>query len=293
MAQVLNYSFADRKWPDVLRLADDDPRRTVVSISNPLSADQSTMRTMLLPGLLDTAKRNVAVRAEHVAMFETGRVYIPGEDKLPAEPMRAGVLIAGEWEVDSWLRSGVRNGFYLGRGIVQRVCEALQLQVEYQRHDDSFLHPGRSALVSVVGGGELGWIGELHPSIIQAYDLRAPVVALELDLGALLAAVPAVVPFTDLLAYPAVEQDVAFVVDPSLPAAALVETVKQAGGGLLREVRVFDLYEGEQIGAGKKSIALRLSFRSAERTLSEEEVNRLREEIVAAVCRETGGTLRS
>lgn len=292
LVQVVSYSFTDQKWPDMLRLGATDPRRKSVVIANPLSADQSVMRTMLLPGLLAVAGRNVAVREERVAVFEQGRVYLPGEQQLPQEPVRVGILVAGVWGGDSWLKSGVDNGFFLVKGLVERLSAGLHAPLRYSRAREPFLHPGRSASVQDVAGRYVGWLGEVHPLVVQACDLRGPVAAAELELEVLLAAAPQVVAFKDLLAYPAVEQDVALVVDSGLPAVALVDSLRRAGGDLLEDVTVFDLYEGAQVEEGKKSIALRLSFRSAERTLSEDEVNRLRTEMLKKVSSETGAELR-
>jgi phenylalanyl-tRNA synthetase beta chain len=169
----------------------------------------------------------------------------------------------------------------------------LHTPMVYSRTAEPFLHPGKSASIQDAVGNTLGWVGEVHPLVSQAYDVRGPVVGAELDLDGLLAASPEVVMFRDLLAYPAVEQDVALVVDAGLPAAAIVESLKRAGGKLLEDVAVFDLYEGTQVGEGKKSIALRLSFRSPDRTLSEDEVNKIRVEMLKKVAVETGADLRA
>jgi phenylalanyl-tRNA synthetase beta chain len=292
LMQVLNYSFTDQRWPDTLRLEADDSRRGGVAISNPLSADQSIMRTMLLPGLLATAQRNVSVREEQVPIFEIGRVYLTGGEQLPQEPARVGILVAGEWATHSWLKAGIENGYFLVKGLLDRLSVGLHTPMKFSRTSEPFLHPGRSALLQDSAGRPLGWIGEVHPLVAQAYDLRGPVTAAELDLDGLLAATPEVVEFRDLLAYPEVEQDVALVVDAALPAATVMESLRRAGGPLLEDVSVFDLYEGAQVGQGKKSIALRLSFRSAERTLSEDEVNKLRGEMLKKVSAETGAELR-
>jgi phenylalanyl-tRNA synthetase beta chain len=292
LVQVLGYSFTDQKWPDILRLDAKDARREGVVISNPLSAEQSVMRTMLLPGLLATAQRNVSVRQEQVPIFEMGRVYLPGEEQLPQEPVRLGILVSGAWEASSWLKAGGSTGYFLVKGLVERLSAGLHAPLQYSRATEQFLHPGRSASVQDSNGRVVGWVGEVHPLVVQAYDLRGSVAAAELQVEGLLSAVPEVVTFTDLLAYPAVEQDVALVVDASLPAAAVVDSLRRAGGKLLEDVAVFDLYEGEQVGEGKKSIALRLSFRSPDRTLSEDEVNRLRAEMLKKVSAETGADLR-
>ena len=140
----------------------------------------------------------------------------------------------------------------------------------------------------------LGWVGEVHPLVAQEYDLRSPVVvAAELDLDALLAASPPVSTFKDLLAYPVVEQDLALVVDVTVPASDLVEQLRAAGGDLLEDVAIFDVYEGAQVGEGKKSLALRLSFRASDRTLNDAEVNELRETILDKVGSALGAQLRA
>ncbi len=276
LSQVIPYSFVDDRWPDSLRLAAVDPRCQFVRIGNPLSADQAVMRTMLLPGLLSTAQRNVSVREDRVHIFESGRVFHPGSGQLPEEKTHVGILIHGAWEGDSWLRTGVDVDYYLVKGIVERLCEALGVTLEYSAAEEPFLHPGKSAAVRDSHGLVAGWLGEVHPLVAQAYDLRSPTVAAELDADILLDAGAGIATFRDLLAYPAVEQDVAVVVDSAVAAAQVVEALREAGGNLLEDVKVFDLYEGAQVGAGKKSLALRLCFRAPDRTLNESEINELR-----------------
>ena len=292
LVQVVSYSFGDDKWPDALRLKADDVRRQGVVITNPLSADQTVMRTMLLPGLLATAQRNLAVREERVPVFEVGRVYLSSGAELPNEPLRVGILIAGPWEGQSWLRSEIVTGYFLVKGLVERLSVGLHAPLQYARADHPFLHPGRSAEVHDSEGRSAGWIGEVHPLVAQAYDLRGPVACAELDVEMLLGASTEVVTFWDLLAYPAVEQDLALVVEAGIPAASVVDSVWRAGGKLLDQVSVFDLYEGAQVGAGKKSVALRLSFRAPDRTLAESEVNELRHQMVEKVSSELGAELR-
>jgi phenylalanyl-tRNA synthetase beta chain len=293
LSQVINYSFGDDKWPDRLRLAATDPRRKAVVLANPLSIDQSVMQTMLLPGLLATAQRNVSVREERVPVFEIGRVFRPGGAELPDEETHLGILVAGGWEGDVWLRSGVTVDYFLAKGFVERLSSTLNAALAYSRAEEPFLHPGKSAHVQDAQGRSVGWVGEVHPLVAQAYDLRGVVVAAELDVEALLDASLDVVMFRDLLAYPAVEQDLALVVDAGVPAAAVVESLRRAGGALLENVSVFDLYEGTQVPAGKKSLALRLSFRAADRTLSEAEVNKLRAKMLEKVAAEMGAELRA
>ena len=211
---------------------------------------------------------------------------------MPQEPGRLGILIAGPWQGEAWLTTGVENGYFLVKGLVERLASGLHAPLRFVRGSEPFLHPGTSAVVEDSKGGTIGWVGEVHPLVAQAYDLKSVVSAAELDLDALLAAAPDLISFRDLLAYPAVEQDVALVVHADLAASAVVESIRRAGGELLQDAVVFDLYEGAQVGEGKKSIALRLTFRSAERTLSEDEVSKIRGEMLKKVSAETGAELR-
>lgn len=296
LSQVISYSFGDDKWPDRLRLAPGDPRRQGVVLANPLSGDHSVMQTMLLPGLLDTARRNGSVREERVPVFEVGRVFLPSEQtdaQLPREEAHVGILVAGEWEGDSWNRSDTKVDYFLVKGLVERLAAAMHCPLAYSRAEEPFLHPGKSAVVRDAEQRKVGWLGEVHPLVAQAYDLRGPAVAAELDIARVLGASQDVVTFRDLLAYPVVEQDLALVVPSEIAAAAVVDSLRRAGGELLETVTVFDLYEGAQVAAGKKSLALRLSFRAPDRTLSEAEVNRLRERMIREVATDVGAELRT
>lgn len=298
LTEVINYGFGDDRWPERLRLAPDDPRRAAVTIANPLSIEQSTMRTMLLPGLLETARKNAAVREERVHVFETGRVFLPAGSGLPREETHLGILCVGTWEDDSWLQTAIALDYYLAKGLVERVASGLHCPLEFAAPNESkgeaepFLHPGKCAVVRLGDGRTIGWLGEVHPLVLQAHDVRGPAVAAEVHLDAFIEAAEEVLVFRDLLAYPPVEQDLALVVDVGVPASALVAILREAGGDLLQEVRIFDLYEGAQIAAGKKSLALRLSFRAPDRTLSDGEVNGLRGHMVEAARAAVGAELR-
>jgi phenylalanyl-tRNA synthetase beta chain len=298
--QAMNYSFIDPSWLERLRLPAGDARRDPVVLANPLSQDQSVMRTLLLPGLLWTAQRNLSVREERVHAFELGKVFFRGpagvSDHLrqtgTSEGRHLGFVLMGALEPASWARSGLVTDFFLAKGVVERVLGALGLQASYARAAQPFLHPGRSAVISL-GDDELGWVGEVHPLVLRAFDLPDGVVAAELDAELVLGAAGGVALFEDLLTYPAVEQDLALIVDRDLPAEQAVQAVVRAGGGLLHDVFVFDVYEGSQVGEGKKSLALRLTFRSPERTLSEAEVHEVRERMLTDLRERLGAELRS
>ena len=294
--EVIAWSFGDPSWHDRLRLATDDARRRTVAISNPLSQDQSVMRTMLLPGLLATAQRNASVREQRIHLFEIGTTFHPEAEEasgaLPHEVRRVGILMSGAWEEDSWSAAQVPTDFYLGKGVVERLLYALGVDAVFGRTVEPFLHPGKSAAIAV-GDRALGWLGEVHPLVLQAFDLPAGAVAAELDAGALLSLGTGVPLFEDLLTYPAVEHDLALVLDRDVAADEVVRAVRAAGGGLLRSVYVFDVFEGAQVGEGKKSLALRLSFRSPERTLAEAEVNDARAGLLDALRAGLGAELRA
>lgn len=306
LSEVITYTFIDPSWLPLLRLAEGDERLDAIPLSNPLSVDQSVMRTMMLPGLLATAARNRTVREDRIHLFEIGKTYHPAVDLarmsaatgrealsvLPQEVRRASVLLSGEWGEESWAGTPVPTDFYLAKGLADRLCRALGVNATYQPAAEPFLHPGKSAWIDCPQG-RLGWVGEVHPLVLKAFELPAGAIAVELDLDLLVVAAEAVPIFTDLLTYPAVEQDLALVVSRDRAAQEVVDAVRRAAGPLLADVRVFDVYEGSQIDEGKRSLALRLVFRSEERTLSEAEVNEVRERLLPALRDDLGAELRA
>jgi phenylalanyl-tRNA synthetase beta chain len=316
--EVVGWSFTDPGEPGRLRIPADDPRANGVVLSNPLSEDQSVMRTTVLGSLLDIAQRNLARGADAVALFESGRVYLPtgtgtnspkpihgmekgGFDALagdfpgkrPApdhEPHRIGSLAVGPLVVKSWRGGGEPADFFALKGTLEGLAGQLGVELSVEPAEEPFLHPGRSARVDVAGQ-PAGWIGELHPLVCRAWDLESAA-GFEVDLAVLLSASPAgEESFEDVTTFPAVYQDLAVVVPTEVAAAQLRATVLAAGGELLHAAEVFDLYEGEQLGEGKKSLALRLEFRASDRTLTDEEVVAQRAAIEAEL-EKIGGSLR-
>ena len=201
------------------------------------------------------------------------------------------MLLLGSWSEHAWAQVDLPTDFYLVKGLLERLFRSVGLEADYAPAEEPFLHPGKSARLEC-GGAVLGWVGEVHPLVLQAFDLPAGAMAAEVDLDEVLALVAGTPLFEDLLTYPALEQDLALMVDRALPAAAVVRAVSEAGGPLLRAVRIFDLYEGSQLPEGKKSLALRLTFRSGDRTLSEAEVNESRVGMLAALKAGIGAELR-
>ncbi len=299
--EVVGWSFADPDLLERLRLPAEHPLRRVVTVANPLSDGQSMMRPTLLGSLLDAARHNVARNGPDIAIFESGTVY--RED--PAGPLAdtptgtsehhgLGVLLSGALAPRSWRGRSVEADFFSAKALLAGMLDSFHVDWSVQAAAMPFLHPGRSGAV-LLGAGEqepvhLGFLGELHPLVAGAWDLPRTA-AFAIDLGKLAAAAPAVVPFSAFGAFPVLRQDLAVTLPDAVSAAALLERVRAAAGRTLEQASVFDVYSGEQVGEGRRSLALALSFRDAERTLTDEDVAPLRQRIVTTLA-EIGGELR-
>jgi phenylalanyl-tRNA synthetase beta chain len=295
LSEAITNSFIPPSAIERLGLPEGDRRRRVLHIANPLSEDQSAMRTTLLPGLLEVARHNFAHDADGVGLFESGRVFFSnGAERLPDEHVHVGILLAGVQEPKTWRSEQREADFYVAKALLAALLGALRVDSRLADGGPSFLHGGRAAEV-LAGGHEIGWLGELHPLTARAFgldELARPPVALELCLDLATEAGGRAGTYEDLITYPAVRQDIAVVVDEAVEAQTVVDIVRSAGGPDLREVRVFDLYRGEQLPEGKKSLALALEFRAADRTLTDAEVAERREDIKRALARQIDGSLR-
>ena len=303
--EIVGWSFTDPGEAERLRLPAGDPRAKGVTVSNPLSEDQSVMRTTLIGSLLAAARRNLSRDADRVALFESGRVYLPasesrggplggsfaGEQPAPfAEPQRLGCLAVGPLAPKSWRSGGEPVDFFALKGVLEALAARLGVVLAFEPAAEPFLHPGRAAKV-LVGERDAGWIGEVHPLVCRAWDLDGAA-GFEISLATLVESTAAgEETFEDVTAFPAVLQDLAVVVPDGVSAAQVRDAVLAGGGELLRSADVFDLFEGEQLGEGRKSLALRLEFRATDRTLTEEEVA-TRREAIAAKLNEIGGSFR-
>jgi phenylalanyl-tRNA synthetase beta chain len=303
---VVNLSLTDPGMPARLRLQDDDLRAHPIRVSNPLSVEHSVERTVMIGSLLDAARYNRAYGAERIALAESGRVYLReggsphdgvlagkfvGKRPAPAyEPWRIACVAAGPLWPDDWRGTSMGAEFYSVKGVLEALADRVGVAVEVGPGEEPFLHPGRAGRV-LVSGEDVGWVGEIHPLVCREWDLESAA-GFEVDLAPLVSASPiGEETYEDVISYPAVHQDVAVVVDEAVPAAEVRSAVLQGGGELLRSAEVFDLYRGEQLGEGGKSLALRLTFRAADRTLTDDEVAERRQAIETAVQR-IGGSLR-
>jgi phenylalanyl-tRNA synthetase beta chain len=264
-------------------------------VLNPLSAERTYLRQTLLPSLLYTTRENLRF-LDRVAIFEIGAVYLPVEGQtLPDEPLRLGMVMTGPRESRSWLegQDSAPMGFYDLKGVVETLLAGLGLEGMFKQSEHPAFHPGRCAQVSV-GDAVVGVMGELHSLVRQIFDLPAqPVCALEFDLEALLAQVGKVRTMQPIPRFPSVSQDLAVVVDEDLSAQEVQEAIAEAGGRLLRRVELFDLYRGEQIPPGKKSLAYSLTYQAEDRTLTDEEVAQVQERIVRRLVEELRAEMRA
>jgi phenylalanyl-tRNA synthetase beta chain len=293
MLEAVGWSFTAPALADRLRLDAADPRRAFVVLENPMSEDASVLRTTLLGSLLDVARLNQARGAGDLRLFECGTVYRAGEgDALPDEHRALGAILTGRLQPPSWgTPDPPRAGFFAAKGLLGAALEAVRIPWSMEPATEPFLHPGRSARV-LAGDEPVGWLGELHPLVARAWDLEDGA-AFELDLDRALRHAVGVPQFRDLTSFPALRMDLAVVVPEDVPAGAVLDVVRRAGGELLEQARVFDVFRGTQVGEGRVSLALALAFRAPDRTLTDEDVAPARDGIVAALRDELGGELRA
>ncbi len=272
---------------------------TPIRLENPMSEEQSVLRTNLLGSLLDVMSLNGARGNAPQGIFESGAVYWRREDiRTPVHPRRDGTLgaaaskpgvgtLPAEYDI---LAALVPGDVFAVKGHLEALARALRVELTYDRAEAPFVHPGRAGHIHA-GGELIGWFGEIHPTVAGRWDL-GQVSAFELDLDRLIDAMPEVLHYRDLTSFPELRQDIAVVVDDAVPAADVVGVVRKAGGARLSRAEVFDVYTGDQIAAGRKSLALSLAFRARDQTLSDADVAPLRDKIVAALASEVGGELR-
>jgi phenylalanyl-tRNA synthetase beta chain len=301
--ECISYSFTSPAAIERLRLGDEP----LLRLENPLSEDQSVMRPLLLPGLLDAARHNAAHGRPSVALFEGAHVYLPSGPldsvadgspggKTPAAESQHLAVLQTQALPGSWRSEERAADFFSGRAVLEAVLAVAGQPWRPEPGDRPFLHPGRGAAVMALVGErktDIGWVGELHPHVTRAWDLDGPVAAFEIDLELVADLTAGEEPvYRDVTSFPAVLQDIAVVVADDVSAATVIETVRAAGGPLLANVELFDVFRGEQIGEAEKSLALRLAFQAPDRTLTDAEVAEQRSAIETALA-EIGGRLRA
>ncbi|MBE9502998.1 MAG: phenylalanine--tRNA ligase subunit beta [Proteobacteria bacterium] len=287
--EVVNYSFTSPDELDRLAVPSQDILRNTIKILNPISEELSTMRSTVIPGLLNAAAINIKKQNKELMLFETGKVFLSGNSHY-SEGLRLCALMTGEKAPLLWKKG---TDIFNLKGSLENLLDLLNLR-DYtftNCSDISYLHPGKGAKV-FSGDIELAVIGELHPSVVENYDLGQKLFIFDLDLGAVNKVRGEGKSFKDIPVYPFVERDVALLVDKNVDLSKIMESFRQKERKLLESVEIFDQFEGESIGEAKKSIAFRLRYRCFERTLTDEEVNKLHDSIVKGVVEESGATVR-
>ncbi|MGA5408607.1 phenylalanine--tRNA ligase subunit beta [Streptomyces lavendulocolor] len=313
-----NYPFVSEQVFDQLGLAADDPNRRVVKLVNPLSDEEPAMRTTLLPGLLGALRRNDGRGTHDLALFETGLVFHPAAESgtavalpvdrrptdeeiarlnapLPEQPRHVAVVLAGAREQAGWWGGGRPSDWADAVEAARTVAREAGAELIVRQGQYGPWHPGRCAELAVVVDGEeriVGHAGELHPRVVKALHLPARTSAMELDLDTLERASSGAVRAPRISTFPVATQDVALVVARDVPSAEVGRALREGAGELLEDIRLFDVFEGEQIGEGRKSLAYALRFRATDRTLTVEEASAARDAAVAVAAERTGAVLR-
>ncbi len=314
--EVLAYPFVGPGVFDALGLDADDPRRHALRLANPLSDEEPLLRTTLLPGLLATLRRNLSRGVgAGVALFEAGPVFAPSREPAPApprlpvdrrptddeiaavlaalpdQPLHLGVVLAGERDRRGWWGAGREATWADAIEAVRVVAAALRVEIEVRAGDQAPWHPGRCAQF-FVDGVAFGFAGELHPRVCAALDLPPRTCAAEMRLFELISHDGGLVEPAAVSTFPVATQDVALVVADDVPAARVEAALRAGAGELLESLRLFDVYTGEQVGAGRRSLAYALRFRAPDRTLTTEEVSAARDAAVAEATRRVDAVLR-
>ncbi|MFJ2115567.1 phenylalanine--tRNA ligase subunit beta, partial [Streptomyces sp. NPDC087850] len=316
--EALNYPFTGVAALDALGLAADDDRRRTVTLVNPLSDEEPALRTTLLPGLLGALRRNDGRGSHDLALFETGLVFRPTGDAsvpvrlpvdrrptdaeiaaldaaLPRQPRGVAVVLAGTREQAGWWGRGTPAVWADAVEAARTVAREAGVELAVRAGQYAPWHPGRCAELYVTVDGEetlVGHAGELHPRVVKALGLPERTCAMELELDLLERASTGALQAPRISVYPVATQDVALVVPAGVPAADVERALREGAGELLESLRLFDVFEGEQIGAGHKSLAYALRFRATDRTLTVEEATAARDAAVALAAERTGAVLR-
>ncbi len=284
MSEILTYSFTTPKSFDILKLSQDDARRNCVKLLKPLGEDLSVMRTTLAYSMISTLASNCLKSNKKAKLFEIANVYLPQTSDMSQLPSEVNTLALG--------RYGEGEDFFTMKGIVEVILKKFGLNGEFRRADISYLHKGRSADI-YVGKNLIGYLGEVHPEVAKSFDVSERMYIAELNVDMLNKLADCSYEFVAISNYPPIERDIAVVVDESVLAGDLLACVRKGGGNLLVDAKIFDIYRNKEVlGENKKSVAISLIFRLAERTLTDEEVNAKINRILTKLSSEHNAVLR-
>ncbi|HCV8007506.1 TPA: phenylalanine--tRNA ligase subunit beta [Staphylococcus aureus] len=284
--QAITYSLVSKEDATAFAMQ----QRQTIDLLMPMSEAHASLRQSLLPHLIEAASYNVARKNKDVKLFEIGNVFFAnGEGELPDQVEYLSGILTGDYVVNQWQGKKETVDFYLAKGVVDRVSEKLNLEFSYRRADIDGLHPGRTAEI-LLENKVVGFIGELHPTLAADNDLKRTYV-FELNFDALMAVSVGYINYQPIPRFPGMSRDIALEVDQNIPAADLLSTIHAHGGNILKDTLVFDVYQGEHLEKGKKSIAIRLNYLDTEETLTDERVSKVQAEIEAALI-EQGAVIR-
>jgi len=292
--EVINFSFIAPEALDKLLLDAEDPRRRTVRLRNPLVEEQSVMRTTLLPSILETAAKNISYRELNQRIFELRRVYLPKEGaELPFEPLYLAGLLTGRREMEGWNQEKSPVDFFDAKGVLENIFSAFQSDsINYSAEEpEKYFHPGKSCNI-FLGDEPVGSLGELHPDVLEQFGIEQSVYFFEINVENLVAHSMDTVTVSAPSRFPDSIRDIAMLIADEVPFMTIRECVKALRIKEIEEISIFDLYRGEHIPQGQKSIAIRLRYRSHDRTLTDEEVARLHERVINQLMDEIKVTIR-
>jgi phenylalanyl-tRNA synthetase beta chain len=315
LTEVLSYPFVSKAANDTFGVAEPGAGRTAVKLANPISEEQGFLRTSILPGLIEVAKRNHSRGFRDLALFESGLVFLPAEkmgtesipplgakpsdevldalyDGVPAQPFHLAVVLTGHDSPAAAAHAPRAWDWADALDIARLAGDVLGVELVVSQGSHQAFHPGRAAKLSLRTGDVVGFAGELHPKLLAASDMPARSVALELNADALFDAAPDVIVARHISTFPVATQDVALVVPAQVPADDVLAALREGAGELLEDVALFDVYAGKGIEEGKKSLAFGLRFRAGDRTLTAEEASAARESAVALAAERFGAVQR-
>ncbi|MCA0969867.1 phenylalanine--tRNA ligase subunit beta [Halobacillus litoralis] len=293
--ETITYSLTKKDWAEML-VSPEVQREAAspVGLAMPMSEEHSHLRLSLLPELLQSLSYNVARKQNDLAYYEIGTVFISEEEqvtKQPREVLRAAGALTGQWMAHPWQQEKKAVDFFVAKGIVEGLSEQLDIPFEYEKAKLQNLHPGRAAVIKA-GGKEIGFIGQVHPKLQKEFGLKETYV-FDLNAEELMDQYNKEEAFQTIPRYPSVSRDIALVVDEEVAAGEIASTIAEAGAPLVKDVQVFDLYQGEHLTEGKKSLAFNLLYLDPQRTLKDEEVEAAHENILNAVKEQHAAELRS
>ncbi len=292
--EVINYSFMNGTDLDLLSVPGGDTRRRHISVMNPLRQEDSLMRTTLLPSLLNNFLYNLSRGMRDIRLFEVSKVFIDEGGALPKEELMLGGIFFREKLPSLWKEDA--PSFFIAKGTIDSLLEEMKIkEYSWAPSEEVFLHKGKSADI-LLDETRIGFIGELGPAVVEKLDLKInkpEIVMFELNLDKLLSCVPVKLTYMQIPKYPAVERDIAIILDEGTASAEVMKKLTGYASECIERVELFDLYKGKNIPQGKKSLAFRITYRASDRTLTDNEVEEVHGGLVGYILRETGGELRA